>query len=1018
MKYNIFDNGILLALCFVILFATASAPIARGDGVNILVLVPQNYGANFNLYMDNFELNGWNVILAGTEEIVVPCPAFASSRGCLPVTMDYLTSDIDDVTMFDGVAIMSGSAYAGSACQDLIVDGATLELIRTADESGLAVGGWCTGVRVLAAADVINGLQVTGNPTYQSEYINAGATFVGSGIPPVTDGNIMTCSKGDYYNIQNTNAFAILVDDCRESIRKIRKPWKRCGHVTGKNGGDLVWDIIFESNGSEGLQAVYRPDNGGMVLTGYSYSGSAGFSDVLVMKTDDLGNEEWSVTVGGAKDDRAFDVCGTADGSYMIVGYTHSFGAGSWDVYAMKLDTDGNVIWTRTYGGAGIDVATSCITTSDGNNVICGYTESEAVGEDDIYIMKIDPDGSEIWSRTIGGTDTDMGHDILEVSDGGLVLAGSTGLHTPLGTRYMYVIKTDSEGIIQWSQRFTPSPGVAYSSANSIARTEDGGYIVAGDADDLNLPDLRGIILAKLQENGTVEWNRRFGRGSYYDSGWDVAIPNDGGFLLVGASKNASTITSDSYILRTDDLGNRIWNTIIGGDGTQWANAVSIADRGFIITGHSGPDFGGPYHAHLMKISSLFPRFEAEPCTGHAPLQTQFTDASLGESTVWTWDLDGDGATDSNEQNPDWIYQEPGTYAVRLIIADGECSDTLYQDQYIHAFDGNSGIMFDGNEGYVTCAASPSINLTEAVTVEAWMYPYGWGEVTGLGYGRIVDKGSFALALHGEGAIYDDHALLFILKNESGPPRVASTPLNSIRLDGWQHIAATYDGETSLASIYINGISQDLTFSATPSGVLRDNETVDLLFGNNDGGMYTFNGILDEVRLWSTSRTGDEIRRTMQDSLIGNEDGLVGYWPMEEGSGTTTRDDSPNGNDGVITMAYYRQGTPFIPTVRCEDEIIFSLPEIPMLEPMFPNPFSSGTAIRYILPAANHTTITIHDCLGRQVRILKDESHEAGAYSIIWDGMDDSGTPVSSGLYFCSLRSGSISDTRKCVLIR
>ncbi len=152
----------------------------------------------------------------------------------------------------------------------------------------------------------------------------------------------------------------------------------------------------------------------------------AGLEDVYVIKLDTNGNVEWTKTIGGSLDDWSHSIIQTTDGGYAIAGYTSSFGAGLDDVYVIKLNANGNIEWTKTIGGSGTDYGFSIIQTTDGGYAIAGVTNSFGAGNGDVYVIKLSASGNVEWTKTIGGDSTDFGHSIIQTTDSGYAIAGIT----------------------------------------------------------------------------------------------------------------------------------------------------------------------------------------------------------------------------------------------------------------------------------------------------------------------------------------------------------------------------------------------------------------------------------------------------------------------------------------------------------------------------------------------------------------------------------------------------------------
>ena len=128
-------------------------------------------------------------------------------------------------------------------------------------------------------------------------------------------------------------------------------------------------------------------------MAGYTYSFTVGGA-LFLIKTDANGNIIWAKTYGGTNSDYAFYVHQTSDGGYIVAGRTQSFGAGGYDLFLIKTDANGNVIWAKTYGGTSWDNASSVQQTSDGGYIVAGYTGSFGAGNGDIFLIKTDTNGN------------------------------------------------------------------------------------------------------------------------------------------------------------------------------------------------------------------------------------------------------------------------------------------------------------------------------------------------------------------------------------------------------------------------------------------------------------------------------------------------------------------------------------------------------------------------------------------------------------------------------------------------
>jgi len=198
--------------------------------------------------------------------------------------------------------------------------------------------------------------------------------------------------------------------------------------------------------------------------------------DALVAKLDAVGNIVWLRTFGEAGHEAARSIEATSDGAYIVGGHTSSSGDGGHDAWVLKLDSDGNVIWQRAYGGPGLDSAASVRPTADGGYIVAGHTSSFGAGSLDAWLVKLDHIGNVVWQKTYGGVEYDGFSSVWQTADGGYLAAGTT-MSFGGGDQDAWVLKVDPDGSVV-SQRTYGGPSL--DNAWSMQPTKDGGYIVAG----------------------------------------------------------------------------------------------------------------------------------------------------------------------------------------------------------------------------------------------------------------------------------------------------------------------------------------------------------------------------------------------------------------------------------------------------------------------------------------------------------------------------------------------------------
>jgi hypothetical protein len=246
------------------------------------------------------------------------------------------------------------------------------------------------------------------------------------------------------------------------------------------NNGDTLWTNTFGGWDHEKAYCVNQTSDKGFIITGTSNSfGSNTYSDLYLIKTDSNGTNIWSKVYGGNSTDKGRSVLQTKDGGFIVTGITNSFGNGSYDLWLMKTDHQGDTIWTKTFGGAGFEEGFSIKETTDSGYIITGSTTSYGNGSYDLWIIKTDSQGDSIWTKAYGGTDFDQGDDIVQTSDGGFIITGLTKSFGN-GSFDLWLLKTDYQGDTLWTKTLG---GADADYGKSVQQTLDGGYIITGNTE-------------------------------------------------------------------------------------------------------------------------------------------------------------------------------------------------------------------------------------------------------------------------------------------------------------------------------------------------------------------------------------------------------------------------------------------------------------------------------------------------------------------------------------------------------
>lgn len=403
------------------------------------------------------------------------------------------------------------------------------------------------------------------------------------------------------------------------------------------------WMQRYGSSGLNLFRSLIQTQDGGFLIGGWSNGGiedvktqpCVGFNpDYWVVKVDQNGAVEWDKTIGGGTTSPFDELTGelltkvrqTADGGYLIGGHSDSpiLGDkteptyGGLDFWVVRLDAAGNLIWQKDVGGLERDELFALENTPDGGCIVGGQSQSGVSGNKteasrggkDYWVVKLDGSGNIEWQKTIGGSGTDILSSILVLDDGYLLAGYSTSnisgekTDNAKGGADYWILKTDWSGNIVWQKTIGGNDGDLLYSAAKIP----GGFVLAGQSYsgilyDKTTPAYGGgdFWVVKTNLIGEVIWDNTFG-GSAYEALIDVKIVADGGLILVGNSESSvsgdvievNQGDYDSWIVRTDETGNLLWQNSIGGDGADGFNQVlALADGSFLLGGQTGSSLSG-----------------------------------------------------------------------------------------------------------------------------------------------------------------------------------------------------------------------------------------------------------------------------------------------------------------------------------------------------------------------------------------------------------------------------------------
>ncbi|RMF90565.1 MAG: M6 family metalloprotease domain-containing protein [Nitrospinota bacterium] len=304
----------------------------------------------------------------------------------------------------------------------------------------------------------------------------------------------------------------------------------------------------------------------------------------------------WAKTYGGPKEDFASAIQQTTDGGYIVAGWTYSFGDGSYgDAWVLKLDGEGNILWQKTYGSSEhYEFIVAIQQTTDGGYIAVGVAESLDT-DDDIWVLKLDGDGNVLWQKTYspGGSGWESAYAIRQTSDGGYIVAGSRGDDRAFEA---WVLKLDASGNIQWQKAFEFTHD-----ARAIQQTSDGGYIVAVEYPSFLI--LKLDASGNIQWQKAPADNGNIYPGNHPSA---IQQTSDGGYIVAGMTETYATAGGywDIWVLKLDASGNIQWQKTYGGGGSDTAFAIQqTADGGYIVAGETD-SFSTDYDFWVLKLDT------------------------------------------------------------------------------------------------------------------------------------------------------------------------------------------------------------------------------------------------------------------------------------------------------------------------------------------------------------------------------------------------------------------------------
>jgi len=444
---------------------------------------------------------------------------------------------------------------------------------------------------------------------------------------------------------------------------------------------DSLWYKAFGGTANEKGFAVMEDDNGNCIVVGSTESSGNGNYDIFLVKLDKNGDPVWTKTYGGALSEQANSISKAWYGGYIITGYTQTNANGISDLFILSVGENGDSLWSKKYGGMTSDQGYCIIQNVDQGYVLCGYSSVFGVG-DQLYLLKTDNAGDTLWTKTFGGNYQDYGRCVIEDSQGDYIIAGNSYYSSSAEAGDAWVHKTDSDGTVIWSKRYGGDNEDIFYAALEM----DEGYIFAGQTLSFGA-DVIDVYVVCTYFNGDTIWAKTYG-GAGADYAYAISGSLTSGFYITGYSKSFNS-NGDVYIIHISGDGDLIWEKNWGNDvDAERAYACASLDKNeFIVTGildyynqdqddlfvlrlgEGGAGFAESHHSHITDLNA-FPN----PFTKNTFFRIDLSITSSVYSTIY--DIHGNVVMTRNHG-----YMKSGTHELEWYCPD--CPSGVYYGKII-----------------------------------------------------------------------------------------------------------------------------------------------------------------------------------------------------------------------------------------------------------------------------------------------------------------------------------------------
>jgi len=634
--------------------------------------------------------------------------------------------------------------------------------------------------------------------------------------------------------------FAVNVQPAKTNETTTAQTQQKVGTLS-EVGPPIQWNKTYGGAAFDWAWSMVRTSDGGYALAGRTKSfGAGGVDDFWLVKTNGDGNMQWSRTYGGTGYDYAYSVVQTTDGGYAIAGTIEGSGS-DYNFWLVKTDSLGNMQWNAVYGGSRSDYAYSVIQTSDGGYALAGETWISS-SQCAFWLVKTDSSGNMQWSHTYGGAYCDSARSVIQTSDGGYAIVGTT---QPSSTAYsdVWLVRTDSYGNVLWDKKYLGT-GSANDYGYSVIQTSDGGYAIAGSTQVSGIPEYE-MLLLKTDSNGNVQWMGKYAI-SYYDRACSVIQTNDGGYAIAGyyTSENAYYgALKKIYANGTEQWERRLWDGAI-------VSVVQTADGGYALGGSTNKYSAGDYDFWLIKVAPETPTVDWWPMFGHDARRTGASTSTAPNTndTLWTFELytthmGGPVAADGI------VFIGPDSPNDKIYALNATTGEVLWN---VTVGGGSSSFAVSGGTVYVSNQGSHKLYAFNELTGNLlWSFT-----TTGNPGGPLISEGMVFFSTWWEGKIYALNAstgsLLWSWQTPAGTKAIAGPAV----ADGMVFFSSAFDGVVYCFDEFTGTPKWNFTHGAYSDNTAAVVDGIVFIGGGSSGVFYALNETNGQL-IWSYSTGAD-----------------------------------------------------------------------------------------------------------------------------------------------------------------